>query len=308
MKTIVITLLVTLTLFSCVRDARIDYPEPRIEYVLNGILHPDSLIKIEVSQSRGLQDTINQIVADASVLFYENDVVLEQANYLGDGIYQINKKPQENYHYRVEVQLADGKILSAEDRIPQKLEVTYFLPPKSSSSGRDLDLSIFGETQNTITWVYFSLDTFRRNSPEPCGDTTKLITKQQTIASRDPRMDNFNASFDNSSKDFDYFKYARISKYLENKIDITFRFSINFCSSAYNDLENMEDPERFYTVVLNTSEHYDRYLKSSLQHFLLNEEFETPDPFSEPVRIYSNVEGGLGIFAAYNSTKIHIQK
>ena len=47
--------------------------------------------------------------------------------------------------------------------------------------------------------------------------------------------------------------------------------------------------------ILNASEHYDKYIKTSILS-RLNESSDLP--FSEPVQIYSNIENGFGIFGA----------
>jgi hypothetical protein len=50
-----------------------------------------------------------------------------------------------------------------------------------------------------------------------------------------------------------------------------------------------------YAHLLNTDEHYYRY------HQSLNNNYNVDgNPFAEPVLIYSNMNGGLGVFAAYN--------
>lgn len=49
--------------------------------------------------------------------------------------------------------------------------------------------------------------------------------------------------------------------------------------------------------LLNVDEHYYRY------HTTLRL-YSGDDPFSEPAPLYSNIEGGLGVFAAYNKTTV----
>lgn len=49
--------------------------------------------------------------------------------------------------------------------------------------------------------------------------------------------------------------------------------------------------------LLNVDEHYYRY------HTTLSV-YSGDDPFSEPAPLYSNIEGGLGVFAAYNKTTV----
>lgn len=51
----------------------------------------------------------------------------------------------------------------------------------------------------------------------------------------------------------------------------------------------------------NADEHYYRYHRS------LTERHDYTNPFTEPYLIYSNIEGGLGCFGAYNLGKLSYQ-
>ena len=54
--------------------------------------------------------------------------------------------------------------------------------------------------------------------------------------------------------------------------------------------------------LLHTDEYYYRYHQSAQAHDIADD-----NPFAEPVLLYSNVSGGLGIFASYNSFSIDIK-
>ena len=60
----------------------------------------------------------------------------------------------------------------------------------------------------------------------------------------------------------------------------------------------------------NGSQVYDRYLKSGIIYHL-NRDYNTEEdlgfkPFVQFSQVYSNVENGTGIFAAYNTTDLDI--
>ena len=52
---------------------------------------------------------------------------------------------------------------------------------------------------------------------------------------------------------------------------------------------------RYYFFLKNVSFEYYEYFRTGMKQLEVIE-----DPFAEPVRIYSNIEGGKGIFAGYN--------
>lgn len=78
--------------------------------------------------------------------------------------------------------------------------------------------------------------------------------------------------------------------------------------SPKGKIYNMEyidkDPNVHYAAIighlLNTDEHYFRYHQSVRNN-------NNENPFAEPTPIYSNVEGGLGVFAAYNRSLITLK-
>lgn len=297
-------------LISCIKDADLDLPPAEINYVLNGILHPDSLVSVYISKSNYLEDTTDYpIITNAKVIFYENETQIGQVEYSQTGNYTIDYKPKENQKYSVKATFDDGHILFAEDKIPSKLDLNYYFPSCNRDSGRDFGLRIIGNTDNSFVWSYFySFSISRKFVMTDSGEINIEYLSERiepSPESRDIRLDDFNASFDNTSGYFDYYKYIRISSFESNTTN-NFIFGLSFGSCSSDSLI-LKDSEKLLAIVMNTSIHYDRYLKSSLQHYLLNEQQDTPNPFSEPVRIYSNVEGGLGIFAAYNSTQVSIR-
>jgi hypothetical protein len=88
-----------------------------------------------------------------------------------------------------------------------------------------------------------------------------------------------------------------ISLYSDNRLDGA-RFS-SPKGFIYKPSYSPQQPvtSTLYAYLLNTDEHYYRYHQS-----LMNNYNTDGNPFAEPVLIYSNIEGGLGVFAAYNRT------
>lgn len=65
-----------------------------------------------------------------------------------------------------------------------------------------------------------------------------------------------------------------------------------FSFSTNNFPNNPDEPTRLYLTLSITDEHYYNYHKGL-------EDYDEDNPFAEPVPVYSNVKGGLGIFASY---------
>jgi hypothetical protein len=93
--------------------------------------------------------------------------------------------------------------------------------------------------------------------------------------------------------------YNRIQLYSDNRLD-----GAKFSSPKGVVWKRPSSPEfpasnTLIAYLLNTDEHYYRYHQS-----LNNNNNVDGNPFAEPVLIYSNMNGGLGVFAAYNRTNV----
>ncbi|TVR37915.1 MAG: DUF4249 domain-containing protein [Bacteroidia bacterium] len=93
-------------------------------------------------------------------------------------------------------------------------------------------------------------------------------------------------------------------KYLSNKGKEGNTFLMRAEAYIYNDPNGPDDePDEnnpISILLLTTDEHYYRYHRSL-------ENYYPDDFFSEPVHIYSNVDGGLGVFAGYNRSVLVIE-
>ncbi|MDR4988029.1 MAG: DUF4249 domain-containing protein [Bacteroidales bacterium] len=104
-----------------------------------------------------------------------------------------------------------------------------------------------------------------------------------------------------------YSKYKMHTVYGEEYFSNLNKEGNDFIIKAEGDLhyywdpdENDEFEEHIHLLLLVTDEHYFRYHRS-LMHY-------DPDNFfTESIHIYSNVEGGLGVFAGFNPTYLLVE-
>lgn len=93
--------------------------------------------------------------------------------------------------------------------------------------------------------------------------------------------------------------YNDISLFTDNRLD-----GAKFSSSRGSIWKPSYNPDypttnTLFGYLLNTDEHYYRY------HQSLNNNYNTDgNPFAEPVLLYSNMNGGLGVFASYNRNTV----
>ena len=101
-----IYLLLLSILLGCETVVYFDIPDFRPAIVMNAVINPDSLVKVNLTENNYILDT--QFVFDpietAKVLFFENNQLIAQIPYQGNGNYVLNNgfKPVPGNSYRLE--------------------------------------------------------------------------------------------------------------------------------------------------------------------------------------------------------------
>lgn len=329
MQKTVFFFLIWFTCIGCISEADILVPRLSSEVVLNGIIHPESVIQVRLTRSLPLDEgQILPIIDNAEVIVYENDRLVGQLSFK-DSIYSIDYYPQEGHQYTVEAKVSDKneekKVIRASDVMPSSPTV-YACFTKEDYLYSDINVSATIQNnfaENNFYWLdvvtanypFFDCEFVKEDtSTRYClgRDSTRLIVEQESpLGSYSTIPDRFNAFVDNLSGGIaDYNTYIRISdEGLEDQL-IELDFTGYSQLFRHNVLSDPSEGQSLLLTVTSASQHYDRYLKSSIIYYLNNgfdDSEDTPNPFAEPTRIYSNVENGLGIFAAYNSTQIHVE-
>ncbi len=75
-----------------------------------------------------------------------------------------------------------------------------------------------------------------------------------------------------------------------------------FWTEDGSEIGNPVEVRNITVDLLHTDEHYYRYHQTARAH-----DIAADNPFAEPVLLYSNVKGGLGVFASYNSFSTDIK-
>jgi hypothetical protein len=92
--------------------------------VMNGFLTPDSVISVQISESRfmlgKMLDEVPPVVKDASVSLYVNSEYKEQLSHIGDGVYSGTYYPISNDIIRVEAKVDGFDAIWGETIIPRK--------------------------------------------------------------------------------------------------------------------------------------------------------------------------------------------
>ncbi|MDA3779669.1 MAG: hypothetical protein PF487_05500, partial [Bacteroidales bacterium] len=114
-----------LSLFSCREELKIDIKENEKKIVFNGLISPDSLIKINLSKSIGvLESSANlQFVNNAVVKLYEEDNYVEDLKYDKVGNYYSTINPIIDKEYKITVDAQNLKSVETSTMVYNPVEI-----------------------------------------------------------------------------------------------------------------------------------------------------------------------------------------
>jgi hypothetical protein len=269
-------------------------PQSSSKMYLQSILCPDSSIKVIIGKTVGIGDDINSPVNDAVVLAFINNVFVDTLQFVERGIYESWIRPEANDTVRIEV-ISNGK-MSGETIIPAPAYVTN-TSYVCSTYYHALDQEYHG----TLT---FSIE----DDPETENYYEMLIyTRSKSGA------ENYYYSYKVS--DYYIFKPDII---IQNEGDWDFKpttlfFSDNLFSGKTGNFNFTIVGVRSngYITLRSISKEYYYYRKYYTRHAYnaqLNSDGIRNLLFTgEPLDMYTNIQGGLGVCAAYSSTVTEIE-
>lgn len=294
-----------MAIYSCTQELDLPFPQGKEQLVLNGFLHPDSTIKVSLTKTLPLETTNADflLVDNAEMHLYEDGLLIGMPTFQ-DSIYVLDYLPKEGKEYSIEVEVPGFQVLKASDVVPDRPMAEICLR-NDPILRKVINIRIIDQTAVANTyWLGGFLINSRFCSSEE-GKTCNVI--QATFDSFSSIPDRFNASIDNVTggiSEFQYYMRIEDSKKTDNKIELVVR--------SFFFLENLLPDQTYRLDVKSASQHYDRFLKSSIIHATnpinsyIEEDFAFL-PFAEIIQSYSNVENGTGIFAAYNSVSFAVE-
>ena len=287
MRSIYILILITLLATACEKE--IAYKGSKLEnfMVLNALIENDSIIKCQVTHSNTLfENSEIRHIDDATVELYNGNELLETLTHIKDGYYHsTNLKASAQASYTIKARHKDYTNINATATVPEATNAAVSNIRYNQKDGMyDVTLTINDKkgTDYYRLMVYTSNEYY--NEYNNNSGYSFVLTY---IDSNDPVL-NFNKVGGDDSG---------ISDYPDNTY------------SVFND--DLFDGET-YKLKFKTYGAEGSPLKVELQHItedlylyyssVQSRDYYEESPFSEPVRIHSNVENGAGIMGGVCST------
>lgn len=282
--------------------------QPRL--VLNSLATADSVLTVTLSNSRGVIDpgALAPVTNGQVRVFDGQGNLVEELVHQGDGVYQGTTTIVEGSELAVQAEASGLGAVRAADRVPlavpiQQWDTVSVIIDEGSGfvySTLELTLTIndpgdrsnfymlegFIGQQYTIEWV------FDPNSGEFVPDTVLLdepFFSRATFSTTDQIL--LSGSDAGLGETRVFFNRALFRDELFNGSTRSFRFR----------LETSIRPGTLDLRLVSISEAAFRYYRT-LERY----SYASGDPFAEPVQVFTNVEGGLGVWIGANVERLSI--
>lgn len=266
--------IIMVLLISCEKKVNINIEDQIPKMVINGILNNSDTLTVQVSESRDIffEDNL-PLISNATVIIFDSfHNTFDTLTNLADGYYQIstvNFKPEINYTL---LAYANGfESVHASTHLPKPIN-NFVVDTIRIVDKMRYEVSFFDDLGEENFYIFrikqnpfFSYGSFQIN---------------EDICTNQLNLENENSTFSNEN----------CSSYFLFK-DTHFN-GTTFVFSAEHLINYIADSTE---VILSLSSISKEYFKYKVTSDAYNE--VQPDPFSQPVQVYTNIENGFGIFA-----------
>ncbi|MCO6479658.1 MAG: DUF4249 domain-containing protein [Phaeodactylibacter sp.] len=307
----IVYLSLLLAISGCQQPPSFSLETPDTKLVVVSNFTQDKAVQVFVSRSQSiLEEEQQEYVLDARVEIYENELFLETLELSGN-IHDLNNPPfyttknlipKVNTTYTIQVEASCCAPVTAKSRIPNSISF-------SSASISDFTLEE-GPDAEELEAAYLVRLSFEDPSEEKNYYHISLF--QQIHRYSLIEGDTVITSSYLKSLVFDpgYNENGRIAhvnggllvedNQMNNGKEINFELPLNIRLKKDEELLG-----KLFLELRSVTEEYYRYFSG------LSRQLQSSDsPFTEPVIIYDNIDGGLGVFAGYNFTldSLHLQQ
>lgn len=300
-KIVVVFILAVLS--GCRSDFDLDLEQVSPKLVINALVSPDSVFTVHLTTEYDvLSDKESEIPENATIILIENDnlvaTLVKNGNYyIAPGFYV-----KVGNRYQIKASVAGFPDASADVIVPKPVKIisidtsSFIEIDNYGTSMKYLAFTIFFDDPGLNT-NYYMLNTFHRvlnNEYEkehifdmPFETTSELIEYTygwgEIILPEISNNRKVGLKKDNKIYAYGMFFSNDLIYGKEAKIQIMVKFNRNLGVSYLSQVI------RLYSI----DENYYRYIKT---YAVYNENKEIP--VREPIEVYSNIQGGLGIFGA----------
>lgn len=297
MRILFLGALLLLSLSSCIKELNKEIETLPPKVVVNSLFCPDSTMLVHVSLSGSMKSDL-QTVYNAELWLYENDFLVEHTTTMDGYYYRFNHVPQAGKNYYLEVKVPEFEMVSARSSVPHLSTIT-----KVTNKLHYNSQAYSNGTQKSSLLIAFNDDPFTQNFYELKFKFISFYGPYETLGDsydylQDPSI---LADTDLESNFSTYYFSDELFNGEEKEIRLSNIGDIQYDTTTY---EPVVTP--LYLIFRDLSPEFYKFRKTWGKHLsnqtLDGASMDVIDFFylGDPVTMYSNVKGGLGIFAGYN--------
>ena len=289
---------------ACETVVTIDIPEHEPRLVVYGLISPDSTWQIQVTRSAGTLQKNQDLsaVTNATVVIKEENNIVATLTHSGNGYYSDeNSRPIAGTSYSIEVSASGFENITASAHIPDEF----------------IHTSLIEGDWNEAEWGGLEFDgTISFNFNDPAGEENfyqlKVYKKSVEYQGNIVYYDRYFESSDQaiiSEATVDIEDNGRWSGSTALFSDALFdgesydlKIIPRFDHSREDEGDSTADTLSYRFDLTQISEDYYRYKRAYRAYQDAND-----NPLAEPVQIYSNIEGGFGLFTGFNTSRSTIE-
>lgn len=309
MKNILFILIAFFFIFSsCEKKLDIDLPDSDKKIVVNGIVNPDSLMKVRISKSLNVLDNGNvEYLSDAVVKLYKDDVLMEELNNMNSGYFMSSVFPEINANYKLTIDYSGLTSVNSEIQLKKAVNIV------SVDTVSEVRINNYGDGYIDTSYIMHFEIKIKDDADKsdyyflslraiiPVYDF--IDDEYVIIASEETNM--FFESDDHVFRNSEWFTLDGMQGIVftdEMFNGNEYSFDIEHYIFKNDEFDYKQLGTMYYVKLLTVTEDVFNYISS----YNLNQQ-TLYDPFAQPVQIYSNIENGLGIFSGYTMSVDSLQ-
>ncbi|MDR3252269.1 MAG: DUF4249 domain-containing protein [Tannerella sp.] len=281
MKSFLFAVCGLLVISSCIKELQLPVDETE-QTVVNCTLTNDSIQTLSLTKSVKLGEEYKfQKIISAQISLAENGIDAGKFLRLSAGQWQLRFTPKAGAVYTLTVKLSDGKTLTATTTMPS--------PASIQDLGDNTPFSKnFSQNKTGNPYWIFVLNSDTSNNRPSGAETLKMLIGTDHI-----HADRFNED-------------GNMKETIPSATTPAFRAYVRIPATDTDVKFCLQARYQHYSLIAfrTASYEYDRYLKTSLQKMYVYLDESDPTIWYDESRIYSNIQNGVGIFAAYHDQYI----
>ncbi len=282
-------------IMGCEKIVDIDIPDSEKKIVVNGLINPDNIVRVNISRSLSVLESDNYVFLEkAKVRFFENDIEQNELVYTESGYYSLpNFYPSAGSNYRIEVESDGLQSVSAMTALKEPISFSEIDTTTILSEWGEEKLKLSFSILDPSDENFYALAIY---ATERVFDyyTNELLDSLYTY----PIYFNFLQNGDGGIQDM----------LIDENASINYNQKVFFTDQLFNGKEfnidlslykygfyRQDNPTTLEIQVEHVSKEYYLYAASITKY-----EQNDGNPFAEPVSVYTNVSKGLGLFSAFS--------